>query len=105
MVQLVECDRDVMEEWISIIEPTAKKTRDYFSRANHVFYERSTNRTIGINFQDIIKETFMIRLQLFSGVDRTVAFNVNISKNSFQLSEDAQREKELMLSMMTTLKV
>ena len=37
MVQLVECDRDVMEEWVSIIEPTAKKAQDYLSRANHVF--------------------------------------------------------------------
>jgi len=92
MVQLVECDRDVMEEWVSIIEPTAKKARDYFSRANHVFYERTNNSNIGINFQDIIKHTFMIKLQSFSGVDRPVAFHVNISNKSFQPSEDAQNE-------------
>ncbi len=62
MVQLVECDHDVMEEWVSIIEPTAKKARDYFSRANREFYERTNNSNIDINFQDIIKETFMIKL-------------------------------------------
>ena len=92
MVQLVECDRDVMEEWVSIIEPTAKKAREYFSRANHVFYERTNNSNIGINFQDIIKETFMIKLQSFSGIDTPVAFHVNISNKSFQPSEDAQNE-------------
>ena len=32
MVQLVECDRQTMEELVSIIEPTAKKAHEYFSR-------------------------------------------------------------------------
>ena len=92
MLQLVEYDCDMMKEWISIIEPTAEEAREYFSRANHALYERTTNSSIGITFQDIIKETFMIKLQSFSGVDRTVTFHDNISKNSFQPSEDAQKE-------------
>ena len=54
--------------------------------------ERTNNSNIGRNFQDIIKETFTIKLQSFSGVDRPVAFHVNISNKSFQPSEDAQNE-------------
>ena len=36
MVQLVEHDCDTMDLWVRKIEPTAKKAREYFSRANHI---------------------------------------------------------------------
>ena len=67
--QLPFINKMILQSDNAIIEPTAKKARDYSSCANHVFYERSTNSAIGINFEDIIKEIFMIKLQSFSGVD------------------------------------
>ena len=91
MVQLVECDRNVMDDWVSTIEPTAKKARDYFSRANHIFYENTKSDT-GTDFLDIIKESFSVKLQSFSGVDTKVTFKVNISETTFEPNEEARRE-------------
>ena len=91
MVQLVECDRTVMDEWVSTIEPTAKKARDYFSRANHIFYENPNSQT-NTDFEDIIKESFNLKLRSFSGVDTKVSFKVNVSETTFEPNEEAQRE-------------
>ena len=91
MVQLVECDRTVMDKWVSIIEPTAKKARDYFSRANHIFYEKMYPNT-STEFGDVIRQSFCVELQSFSGVDNKVKFNVNISENTFEPNEEAQKE-------------
>ena len=80
-----------MDEWVSTIEPTAKKARDYFSRANHIFYENPNSET-GTDFKDIIKESFNVKLQSFSGVDTKVSFKVNVSETTFEPNEEAQRE-------------
>ena len=66
---------------LDIIEPTAKKAREYFSRANHVYYQKTQSCT-ATSLPDIIKYSFTIKLQSFTGIDTKVGFDVNIFENS-----------------------
>ena len=97
MVQLVECDRQTMEEWVSIIEPTAKKAREYFSRANHIYYQKIESCEAS-SISEIIKQSFTIKLQSFSGIDTKVGFDVNISQNELQPNREAQNEIEAFMN-------
>ena len=91
MVQLVECNLTTTEEWVAIIEPTAKKAREYFSRANHIYYLK-VESCATTSLSDNTKGSFTIKLQSFTGVDAKVGFDVNIFENSFEPNEDAQTE-------------
>ena len=91
MVQLVECNCTTMEEWVAIIEPTAKKAREYFTRANQIYYPK-VESCATTSSSDIIKGSFTIKLQSFTGVDAKVGFDVNIFEHSIEPNEDAQSE-------------
>lgn len=93
MVQLVEYDCGTMDQWARQIEPTAKKAREYFSRANHIYYERFKYDTTTVtNLEDLIKFSFVLKLQSFTGIDDKVSFDVNIHENKFEPDQDAQNE-------------
>ena len=99
MVQLVEHDCDTMDLWARKIEPTAKKAREYFSRANHIYYERFDEDTRSFtNLDDLTKIPFVLKLQSFTGIDDKVSFDVNIHENIFEPDQDALNEIEIFMN-------
>jgi len=61
-----------------MLEPIVMKAKKYYSRVNHLFFQKPTNKIYQFNLN--IAVTFSARS--FSGVERLVRFNVNRSENT-----------------------
>ena len=71
---------------MGIYKSTAKNAQKYFSHANHIYYQKIES-CVSTSFSDIIKNSFTIKLQSFSGIDTKVRFDVNVFKNVLQSNE------------------
>ena len=87
MVQLIEPNRQVLESLEREFSNIVKVMKQYFTRANHIYYvvpdEEGTIET-----QSIIGKmhtmTFRVVLQSFSNIDEPIWSQVNIGQNMFE---------------------
>ena len=71
-----------------MLEPIVMKAKKYYSRVNHLFFQKPTNKTYQFN----LNITFTFSARSFSGVERLVRFDVNMSENILFPDQSAANE-------------
>ena len=86
MVQLIEPNRSVLQSLESKLTQIVKGMKDYFTRANHIYYMEPDDEQL-FETKDIIENIktlrFRVALQSFSYIDEPHIFQIDIAANTF----------------------
>ena len=85
-MQLIELSETTLTKIATTLDPIVKKGKEYFSRVNHIFFEKVT---IDMTFpNELINDLslipkFTLRFQAFSDIDDPYPFEVDFKQTSF----------------------
>ena len=97
MVQLIDPDRNVLGELENKLTAIVKKMKEYYTRANHIFYQKlSDDDIVDVNtiVSDIKSLRFRVSLQSFSFIDEPIVFQVDIGQNTFKPVEENDQSND-----------
>ena len=86
VVQLIELSETTLTQIATTLDPIVKKGKEYFSRVNHIFFEKLTVEMTFPNelFNDLsLIPKFTLRIQAFSDIDDPYPFEVDFKQTSF----------------------
>ena len=96
MVQLIEPNRLVLESIESELTKVVKVMKDYFTRANHIYYTKPHDDEAFATkdlIQNIKTLRFRVALQSFSYIDEPHIFQIDIAENVFAPIDETDSEE------------